>query len=80
MVGPDPPAGLVVVRIAADGVTVHSGPPRPVVAGCRCRSTWSSTPRRPEVAVVVAGEAFTVAAGGAGVATVDVDAAAAASR
>ena len=33
VVGTDPPAGVVVVRVGADGATVHCGPPRPVVAG-----------------------------------------------
>ena len=65
--------GIVVVRVL-EGGRVHCGPPRPVVAGVPMPLDVvvdSAVDR--EVAVVVAGEAFTVAAGGAGVATVDVD-------
>ena len=62
------------VRVGADGVTVHCGPSRPVVAGVPVPLDVVVDSRvEREVAVVVAGEAFTVAAGGAGVATIDVD-------
>ena len=68
--------GVVVVRVGVDGATVHSGPPRPVVAGVPMpMDVVVDSGVEREVAVVVAGEAFTVASGGAGVATVDVDAA-----
>jgi hypothetical protein len=74
VVGTDPPAGVVVVRVGANGVTVHCGPPRPVVVGVPVPlDVVVDSGVEREVAVVVAGEAFTVAAGGAGVATVDVD-------
>ena len=43
VVGSDPPPGIVVVRVPKAG-HVHCGPPRPVVAGFRCRWTSSSTP------------------------------------
>jgi hypothetical protein len=74
VVGTDPPSGVATVRVRADGVTVRCGPPRPVVVGAPMPLDVVVDADR-EVAAVVAGEAFTVAAGGAGVATVDVDAA-----
>ena len=33
VVGTDPPSGVAVVRVRDGGITVHCGPPRPVVAG-----------------------------------------------
>src|SRR6476646_7331717 len=74
VVGTDPPSGVATVRVRADGVTVHCGPPRPVVVGVPMPLDVVVDADR-EVAAVVAGEAFTVAAGGAGVASVAVDAA-----
>jgi len=76
VVGSDPPSGVAVVRVRNGGITVHCGPPRPVVAGVPMPldvvvDVDSAADR--EVAAVVAGDAFTVAAGGAGVSTVDVD-------
>src|SRR6185437_14504513 len=70
VVGTEPPAGIAVVRVRDGGVTVHCGPPRPVVAGVPTPLDVVVDADR-EVAVVVAGEAFTVV--GAGIATVDVD-------
>jgi len=70
VVGTDPLSGVVVVRVRADRVTVHCGPARPVVAGVPTPLDVVVDADR-EVAVVVAGEAFTVV--GAGIATVDVD-------
>ena len=72
VVGTDPPSGIAVVRVRDGGITVHCGPPRPVVAGVPMPLDVVVDADR-EVAAVVAGDAFTVAAGGAGVATVDVD-------
>ena len=75
VVGPAPPTGIVVVRVTDGGVDVHCGPARPVVAGSPMPlDVVVDAAVDREVAAVVAGEAFTVAAGGAGVATVDVDA------
>jgi hypothetical protein len=33
VVGTDPPSGVAVVRVRDGGITVHCGPPRPVVTG-----------------------------------------------
>ena len=79
VVGLDPPSGMVVVRITADDVSVHSGPPRPAIAGTSMPVDVvvdSAVDRA--VHVVVAGRAFTVPERGAGVETVDLDADAAA--
>ena len=70
---------MVVVRITADDVSVHSGPPRPAIAGTSMPVDVvvdSAVDRA--VHVVVAGRAFTVPERGAGVETVDLDADAAA--
>jgi len=72
VVGTDPSSGVAVVRVRDGAATVHCGPPRPVVTGVPMPLDVVVDADR-EVAAVVAGEAFTVAAGGAGVATVDVD-------
>ena len=75
VVGLDPPSGMVVVRITADDVSVHSGPPRPAIAGTSMPVDVvvdSAVDRA--VHVVVAGRAFTVPERGAGVETVDLDA------
>jgi hypothetical protein len=73
VVGSAPPAGIVVVRVLEGGVDVRCGPARPVVEGVTTPLDVvvdSAVDR--EVTAVVAGEALTVAARGAGVATVDV--------
>ena len=38
VVGTDPPSGIAVVRVRDGGITVHCGPPRPVVTGVAVRS------------------------------------------
>jgi hypothetical protein len=74
VVGTDPPAGIAVVRVRDGAVAVHCGPPRPVVAGVPVPlDVVVVVDPGADREVVVEGEAFTVAAGGAGVATVDVD-------
>ena len=72
VVGTDPPSGIAVVRVRDGGITVHCGPPRPVVAGVPMPLDVV-VDADCEVAAVVSGDAFTVTAGGAGVSTVDVD-------
>jgi hypothetical protein len=74
VVGAAPPAGVVVAVVTADGVDVLRGPARPVVAGVPTALDVVVDSRVDrEVAAVVAGDALTVAARGAGVATIDVD-------
>jgi hypothetical protein len=73
VIGPDVPAGIVVVRVDdTDAVTVRVGPARPTVAGTAVPIdvVVDSAAGRP-VTVTVAGEPVTVAAGGAGIATID---------
>ena len=63
VVGSAPPAGIVVVRVTDGGVDVHCGPARPVVAGSPMPlDVVVDAAVDREVAAVVAGEAFIVAA------------------
>lgn len=76
VVGLDPPSGIVVLRVTDAGVDVRTGPPRPVVpgVGVPLDVVVDSCVDR-DVEAVVAARAFIVPAGGAGIETVDVDAA-----
>ncbi len=69
VVGLDPPAGVVLVRVTADGVDVRCGPPRPVMPGATVPLdvVIDSTVDR-DVTVAAGGDTFVVPAGGAGVA------------
>ena len=74
VIGAEPPAGVVVVRVDADGaVRPLVGPARATIAGTPTAVdvVVDSAAGRP-LAVRVAGEEVPVAAGGAGIATVDV--------
>jgi hypothetical protein len=75
VVGVDPPAGIAVVRVAADGVRVFNGPARPVIVGTAVQlDVVVDSAVDHDVEARLAGQTVTVAAGGAGVVTVDVDA------
>ena len=74
VVGAEPPAGVVVVRVDATGaVSLHVGPARATIAGrpTAVDVVVDSAAGRPFV-VTVAGEEVRVPPGGAGIATVEV--------
>jgi hypothetical protein len=76
VVGVDPPAGIVVVCVSADAVSIACGPARPVIVGSAVPLdvVLDSTLDR-DVEVSVAGHTLTVPARGVNVATIDIDAA-----
>jgi hypothetical protein len=75
VVGVDPPAGIVVVRRTAEGVSISCGPPRAVIVGSTVPlDVVVDSAVDHDVEASVVGQTVTVAAGGAGVLTVDVDA------
>jgi hypothetical protein len=76
-VGDEVPAGIVLVTIAADaGLTARGGPPRPVIDGATVPVDVVLDSRADrDLVIVVDGEEVHVPAGGAGLRTVDADAA-----